>query len=267
VPQSLSAKWDLGIGRMQSLGCFAAYFADLDRSWTPGIPILALLGFTVGFRPRRAARPLLAWTAAYVAAFLVTGKFVYPYWPFEWYFLPPLLLYSIAAALGAAFVWSRLVGLVRARSWIASVVVAALVVFGLADGAELVYRRKAQIHKFVDGREVLYERMARRLTNEYGVDHDVVAAWEIGALGLRYPGPILDLHGLVTLGVVGLPLADVLAERAPVWFVSWNTSIPDDVRTARWFKERYRLVAEETNWESRKLQMYRRAPAGSAATH
>ena len=131
-------------------------------------------------------------------------------------------------------------------------------VFGLADGAELVYRRKAQIHKFVDGREVLYERMARRLTNEYGVDHDVVAAWEIGALGLRYPGPILDLHGLVTLGVVGLPLADVLAERAPVWFVSWNTSIPPFAPLAGSRSATSRGGRTNYRW----LQIYRRAPAG-----
>lgn len=252
LPQSVVAKWDLATEeRFRSLTNLVAYFTDLGPRWFLPLSALALLGlFDVVRRPR--AGPLLIWTALYTLAFLVTDKFLYPDWPFEWYFLPLLPTLSISAAAGAV----RLAARLALPQWARRAAVGA----ATAGALVLLWTQRADLEKIVQGREALYTHLAAELGGRYGAGADRVAAWEIGALGYTHPGPILDLHGLVTPSAVGRGPEQVLAEDGPPWFVSFHTSVPSAMAAAEWFEESYRPVRQLENWESRRLILFRRYP-------
>ncbi|MBI2940546.1 MAG: hypothetical protein HYY04_08930, partial [Chloroflexi bacterium] len=260
VPQSLLAKWDLPVGgQLASVRYFAAYFLDVsERGFLP-LTSLALVGLLVKLRRNAAGRPLLAWSGAYTAAFLVTNKFIYPAWPFEWYFLPLLLPYSVATAAGAVSLVEWLVTTHRRLAHAYGPLLVGLgLVFIVVSRGQL-SRQVAFLAIVTGGREALYPLVAERLTG-YGVTGDVVAAWEIGALGYAYPGPILDLHGLVSPAVVGRRLDEVLQTDRPPWLVSFHTSIPPEVARSPWFQEHYRPVMTLENWETRRLVLLRWYP-------
>lgn len=266
IPHSLAAKWDLGVGGpLTSVRCLATYFLDLGDRWFLPTTLVAvggawllwrggLLGLKVPFQPSGSALgPLFSWGAAYTLAFLLANKLVYPLWPFEWYFLPILLPYFLAFGRGLDWLLDRL-------PRIASV---ALLVLCLSLGVWKVGRARATLDTIVGGRETLYAELANRLA-EVGVRNDEVAAPEIGAFGYVYPGPLLDLHGLITPAAVGRSFGQTLEARTPPWLVSYETILPESLRESAWFTAHYRPLMTLHNWESRPLTLYRWYPDPAA---
>ncbi len=262
LPQSMVAKWGLEMqtSRLVGLARFVRYWVDLDDRWLAVLTPLAVVGF-VALARRRSARPLLLWTAAYVGAFLAANKFLYPDYTEEWYFLPLLLPYSLAVGAGAVGVGDWLQawapgGRWAARGW-ASLVGGVL----LAVGALLLPRERAELAQAVGGRELMYRAAVDYLGERYGVIDDAIATPEIGAIGFRYPGPLIDLYGLTERDTVGRPWLDILRARTPRWVLWFDTFAPAGLADDAWFQSHYRVVYERTNWEGRRLQLLRWYPS------
>ncbi|MDO8670270.1 MAG: hypothetical protein Q7O66_02425 [Dehalococcoidia bacterium] len=242
LPQSMVAKTGLGAeDRWMSLRHLITYFGDLKGRWFLPITLAFAAGTTNTAVRRPVIRYMLAWTALYALAFTVSNKFLFPIWPFEWYFLPMLPPYFLVASLGL----TRIGELMRAGN-VRYTAVATLVI--LAIFLPVLAQQRDGLIRLVDGRESVYAQLAKSLI-QYGARQDTVAAPEIGALGYFYPGPILDTNGLVSPQAVGQSFADLLRSYQPPWIVSYDTLIPEDLLGATWFQRQYRPVREMTNWE------------------
>jgi len=254
APQSMMAKVELGAeDPWLSLRHLAAYFTDLRERWFLLLTLVSLIGLTTSGARKPLARYLLAWAALYAATFTLTNKFLYPIWPFEWYFLPLLAPYAILAGLGLLRL-AELTRMSRFRFATSALTILILVVF-----LPVLARQRDELIKIVHGRESLYVELARRLA-EYGASEDVVAAPEIGALGYFYSGPILDVNALVSPEAQGRSFLDLVYASRPPWIVSYDTLIPDDLQRAPWFQREYRPVYRLTNWEGRVATLFRRYP-------
>ena len=254
VPQSMLAKVGLGgEDRWMSARHLLAYFTDLKERWFLPLTLASLIGLTTTGVRKPLARYLLAWAALYAAVFTLANKFLYPIMPFEWYFLPLLAPYVLLASFGLF----RLVEHLKIRH--ASMATVGLTLVVLAVFLPVLARQRAELIKIVHGREALYVELALALS-EYGAGQDLVAAPEIGALGYFYPGPILDVNGLVSPEAVGHSFSDLVYTRRPPWIVSYDTLIPDDLKQSAWFEREYRPVRQLMNWESRRATLYRRYP-------
>lgn len=256
VPQSLIAKWDLHVGYREGITLFVTYFLDVGDRWFLPLTIAAVLGLLVS-RGRAIQPPLSTWTLLYGAAFLAANKFVYPAWPFEWYFLPLIPPYLLLAANGASWLLDRASTVLPKETRTNGSLLLIILVLGAFIYHD--FQERFTLDRIVGGREVLYQEVGSWMMKK-GILDQWIAAPEIGALGVSYPGPILDLWGLVSPSVVGMPFGESLRLKQPDWFVAWSTDVPSSLRHDPWFDDHYRPVFTLRNWESRRLIVYRWYP-------
>lgn len=259
LPQSVVAKaQSMPQNALSSLGNFLWYFSDdAHRRFLPLVPI-----FFLGMARRqwdRSLTVLMAWAGLYSLAFIASGKFVFPEWPFEWYFVP--LMAPFALGIGAGL--ERVVGLLTPRSpkadlWRRTVAVTVALIF-IASYSWVLSYNKEEWTKWVGGREALYAHLAQVMM-ENGVEDEVVAAYEIGAFGFHYPGPILDLWGLVSPQVTFEDSGETLHAIRPPWIMAYEEMLPADVVSSLWFQREYKEFHVEGNWEGRRAALYRRYP-------
>lgn len=259
LPQSVVAKAQgMPQNALSSLSNFLWYFSgDAHRRFLPLVPL-----FFLGIARRqwdRSLMVLMAWAGLYSLAFIVSGKFVFPEWPFEWYFVP--LMAPFALGIGAGL--ERVVELLTRSSpkavlWRRAATVAVAAVFICSYSWVLTYN-KEEWSKWVAGREALYAHLAQVIM-ENGVEDEVVAAYDIGAFGFHYPGPILDLWGLVSPRVTFRDSGDAVRDIRPPWIMSYEEMVPADVVRSTWFQREYKEFHVEGNWEGRRAVLYRRYP-------
>jgi len=100
IPQSMVAKLQRDVSDPTlSLRNLVWYFSDTENRWFLPLTPLFLFGILRSKRDR-ALVVLIAWAFAYVAAFVISNRLVFPIIPFEWYFLPLLAPYSIGIGAG-----------------------------------------------------------------------------------------------------------------------------------------------------------------------
>ncbi|MGQ9677315.1 MAG: hypothetical protein ACUVX1_16750 [Chloroflexota bacterium] len=259
LPQSVVAKaQSMPQDALSSFGNFLWYFSDdAHRRFLPLVPV-----FFLGIARRQWDRSLvvlMAWAGLYSLAFIASGKFVFPEWPFEWYFVP--LMAPFALGVGAGL--ERVVGLLTPRSakaalWRRTVALTVALIF-IASYSWVLNYNKEEWTKWVGGREALYAHLAQAMIAN-GVEDEVVAAYEIGAFGFHYPGPILDLWGLVSPQVSFKDAAETLYATRPPWIMSYTEMMPPEVVSSPWFQTEYREFHVEGNWEGRRATLYRRYP-------
>ena len=261
IPQSLIAKWDLPLpdDPLISVKLLANYFSDTNERLFLAFTILAAIGLWIDLRKKWQLWLVMAWALVYAVLFTVTKKFVWPIWPFEWYFLPLLIPYTFAAGQGLVAT-ARWLGtrLLKKRQG-ASIGLAALVTLVLLVHVPMIVGMKDGLARVLGGREELYSKMATHILQRAG-DGEVIATREIGALGASYPGPILDMHGLVTPWVVGSTQGEIITTGRPHWIVNYDTLMPIELIENEWFETEYRPVYIIQNWESRNMIAYRRYP-------
>ncbi len=261
IPQSMTAKAsvDFAPDWALSLRNFVWYFTELDNRWFLPLTPVFVLGVVRSWRDRALAL-LMAWALLYSAAFIASNKFLFPMTPFEWYFVPLLAPYALGIGIGLESIVSfiaRMAGSVKPQLRIfagLSVVVILLIGYG-----SVLRYQHSELERLVGGREMVYLALANRMA-EIGVQDELVAAYEIGAFGYRYPGPILDLWGLVSPQVVGFQSYQSLNEARPPWIMSYADMLPQEVTSSAWFQREYRPVYALGNWEGRRATLFRRYP-------
>jgi len=95
---------------------------------------------------------------------------------------------------------------------------------------------------------------------ELGIEDELVAAREIGAFAYHYPGPILDLDGLVSPQVTGTSYYNALYSARPPWIMAYVDMLPEEVRDSSWFRREYRPLYALGTWEGRRATLFRRYP-------
>ncbi|MCL4534597.1 MAG: hypothetical protein M1370_05490 [Bacteroidetes bacterium] len=280
VPQSMVAKAQyLPPDPFFSARNLMRYFGDTDNRWFLPLSFVFVLG-TIRLKWDRAPALLMAWAASYSLAFMISNKFYFPDWPFEWYFVPLLAPFALGIGAGLERMVSALtreaslISPARAVRWLRPAIAgSAAIVFLFGYGAVLQYQH-SELARVVGGREDKYRQLAQRI-DEMGIQDETVAAIEIGAFSYYYPGPILDLCGLVTPHVSGTdptgrayslsPLpenaASVLYAVRPPWIMSYEDMLPDEVRRAAWFQREYKPVYAVGTWEGRRVTLLRRYSA------
>ncbi len=261
MPQSMMAKATYTVADpFFSLRSFVSYFIEPGGRWFWPIVPLFLLG-SVLLKRVTAAVVLMSWTLAYWAAFVVSNKFLYPYMPFEWYFVPLLTPFAVGVAAGL----EGICRLARKASktkgvWLQASVACLLTLAFLVGYGTVIQREQIGITTLIGGREALYARVAEHLA-EIGVGDELVAANEIGSFGYHYKGPILDLEGLVSPQVLGKTRLSVVEEMRPPWIMSYLDLMPEELLDAPWFQKEYKIVYELGSWEGRVVALFRRYAA------
>ena len=214
----------------------------------------ALVGATLLWqRATRAVRIALGWWAVYSIAFAVSNGFAHA----PWYVTPLLPLYFAAAAVGVQWLADRVreAAPVRLQPTIRAVPPVALTVLLAACLLFLPYHVR-RLHRESEGREQLYATVARELAAQSS--SATLAATEIGALGFYYPGPVLDLLGLVSPEALGRSMADVLQAGEARWVVSYASYLDPGLLASPWFTRTFLLRAERPGIGGRTLQVYER---------
>ena len=266
IPQSLIAKWDLPLpdDPLISLKLLANYFSDTNERLFLAFTILAAIGLWFDIRKKWQTWLVVAWALAYAVLFTVTKKFVWPVWPFEWYYLPLLIPYTFTAAQGLVAIARWLGSTIPNKRHVASFSLAALVALVLLAHIPATVGMKEGLARVLGGREELYFKMSAHILERAG-DGEVIAAREIGALGASYPGPILDMHGLVTPWTVGSTQVEIITTGQPHWIVNYDTLMPIELIENEWFETHYRPVYMLQNWETRNMIAYRWYPEPTAS--
>ena len=254
VPQSVVAKAALERGDFVGLHTFVGFFAGSVKY--AFLSICAAAGSIVLWRTGGVlGRLLLVWAALYAAAFTVSNAFS----DFPWYFVPlmPVYLAAVAACLTQLAWWW--LSSVRAPGWARRpAAMAAILMVLLAAGVWHALRVERHLRSLASGREQLYAATAMRIAGESR--EGVVAATEVGTLGYYYPGPILDLIGLVSPQAVGRPPLEVLLEENAAWLVTYDTHFDRSVAASPEFTREYELVSRSPVSHERTLEVYRRRP-------
>ncbi len=246
VPLSITAKASGRFGAWQSFLVFVNQFGH--GVYLP-LSALAAFGAVVLLRTRRDVSVVgAAWGVLYAGAFVASGAFSF----FSWYFVPLYPLYW--AAVGAALDDLGRRGLpanVRRSAGRLCVLAAAAVL-----AARLPHDRETLRHWF-EGREFLYERVARELRGA----GCTIAATEIGTLGYYYDGPVLDLIGLVSPEAVGRPVLDIIGDERPCWVATYDDHVHRADLTAAEFSDRYELAFSRRVSADREFLLLRRRRA------
>ncbi len=201
IPQSLFAKavaYELpaSAGLVRLLQHYATPFIwheILGTAWIAvGLilfPTLFALGALLAVRTTAHAWPLFVYPWIYLLAYSIANPLL-----FRWYLVPPMPLYLLGIFLGGARLSRDL------KHWFPPALLALLGLIGTLSAWTLRPdhgpARPAPEMAFIQ-LELLYERAAQLLSDRMQPG-DVLAAADIGTLGYRAPGEILDLLGLVS---------------------------------------------------------------------
>ena len=255
IPSSVLAKADLA-------GTSVAGFRVLKGFFLNGRDVLLTalaVGGVIGLWQRRvwAVRAWILWGATYALAFAATGAFD----NYLWYFTPLMPLYfaavAVAVELGLRGLHARSSAPHQRRLRVAgpSAAVVACVAIGLvaAKGslADMDHLRLV--------REDLYRQIGETLAASG--DRCPVAALEIGTLGYYYPGPIVDLVGLVTPEAIDRPRGEVLRASEACWLVSYDNNLfllDQELFSADWFRRDFVLVDRTVVSPMRSMLVYQR---------
>ncbi len=244
IPHSVIAKSALHPSRFLSLQNFLNYFSHGKYA---ALSALALWGGFLLWRSGNASlrAGVVGW-GVYSAVFLANGAFT----DFPWYFVPLLPLYFVGISVAAEGTLKRWIPSERGRKVGAGVLLASAV--GLSF--TILPNTKMFLDVLTQRREAAYVKVALEIAHE-GTD-GVVAVSEVGTVGYFYPGPVLDLVGLVSPEAVGKSQLAVLQENKPPWLVSFNTHLEKGVVYSPWFQENYRRVHRIPLYSERSLDVF-----------
>ena len=265
VPNTLAVKL-----AQTASGLWQPFAADLGSrwlpvwasSWGPSSPALAnLIWWLVGMGLAwslvrdRTLLVLVAWSAAYVAAYAALGVPSYP-----WYGLPAFFVLQLIAALGGARVRDLPPKRVRVP-WLRNALAGLAVAFLLAGA--LVPRVDAVRTDRGDARASSYLNLASWL-DANAAAADSVAYIEIGYLGYFGSLRIVDLAGLVTPDVVPHveqgDFASGFFAHSPDWFVylpDFDWALEDILADPR-FETRYAEAVRLPGPNAADFTVYRR---------
>ena len=252
IPASVLAKSSANDPWTMSFENLSGYF--FTGIYVP-LTVLALIGFLWVVKTAGVFWRLWSvWAWTYTAAMTAANAFTH----FPWYFVPLLPIYLAAAALGVERLISRASWLTRLADAPAARPLFAAVMVGV------LLTRMTPLRSYLDaaasGRETLYASVAAELA---AIDpRCTVAATEIGTVGYYYPGRVLDLVGLVSPEVVGLPVDAVLAGSNARWVVSYDTHFDRSAATSDRFTTVFARRSSTPVGPARSLEIYeRRNPA------
>ena len=222
----------------------------------PAMTLLATLGtvwLLAGFRRNpdetmRRAGMLLFFPTAYVAGMATSHAFTY----FPWYYAP---IYPFIAALAPAGV----AAIARSSSKAVAVVTAVLVAAQLA-AVVLVKLPADKANFWIAG----YFDVSAEVPRQPSI---TVAAPEIGAVGWRvWPASVLDLEGLVTPDVVGVPPEEFLNVKRPDYLIlrtDNGATLLDTLQSGGWFAESYVLTSVRRDpYAAREFRTYKKKGGG-----
>lgn len=218
LPTSMVAKLLVYARREELLpnyGIFSLQFAGGKAQ--VALSMLALAGIAATLRNRRALVPAVLWAVVYYAAMLFSKVPA-----FGWYFVPPMPVFHLLAALGTASLWDY------ATRWLQSGSVMRLQVaapfFVLLAALPLAWHVRS-IERDVADAQRLEDEVRRPLglwLREHTGPFDRILLEPIGTIGYYSGRRILDLVGLVSPEVlpsyrseVPSPLADIVERFAP----------------------------------------------------
>ncbi len=246
VPQSIVAKAAIEQEPWTGVRVLLAFFGGSPKYLA--LSAAAAAGAAILWtRAHASARLVLSWAVVYTAVFTATNAFS----QFPWYFVPLFPIYFAAAATcGGALIE-------RGRWTVTALAGPALMTALLILGAWHLRGHESFLRGLAAGREQLYARAASRIGAE-ATPTTVIAATEIGTIGYFYPGPVLDLMGLVSPEAVGHPMLDAMIAGNAEWLVTYDTHFDRDVAASARFTEAYVLVSRSSVGPSRALEVYRR---------
>jgi hypothetical protein len=254
VPNSILAKAGLGADRWLSVWNLRDYFLTgsnlgLTAAAVPGAVLLWRTGPT-------ACRLWIVWGVLYGCAF--TGFNALTHFP--WYFVPLLPLYfaSASAAISrAALLPPRFVPVPSATA------MAAIVLVVLTAGSARLGAHSRYLAGTAEGREKVYAQVARELAQQD--PSCMLAATEIGTLGHAYPGPVLDLIGLVSPEAIGRDMGEVLRTSRAKWLVTYDTHFPREVVESDWFAGAFVLRSSVRVSAERRLEVFEHRRMGACS--
>jgi hypothetical protein len=259
VPQSVRAKAAVHGGDWRSsLANWLSFFGGTSSH--RALSLCALAGLALAARGRAWLWLWAFWTAVVSALFIAGGAFNYE----VWYYAPLLPPYLALAACGLGGVLAaagraalrlplphpRLLG-ATALALLAAAGLGVLLPRLAADRAAALAQSRE--------REDLYRDAALSLPRG-AAPLPLLAASEIGVLGYYYPGPILDLVGLVSPQAVGHSDRDKIAAARPAWIVSYDSHLDPALLRSPELAREYELVRSVTISPRRRLLVLRRRP-------
>ncbi len=251
VPASVTAKAHHRLAAVESSNVLAGHFGSGAYG---AIDVFAIAGAVVLLRRTgRSFGAPLAWLLIYVTAFAITGAFSH----FPWYFTPILPIYFACAAAGVEWAGVTAIGAPRL-----SRIAVPLALVGAAVLASRLPPHRAQLDRWMQGRERLYERVARERLADPAC---TLAATEVGAFGYFFEGRILDLVGLVSPEVIGRPVVEVLSNQRPCWVATYSDHIDPAVLVDRDFRAQYDLAFTQSLGPARTFLLFSRRPTVTPA--
>jgi arabinofuranosyltransferase len=245
VPQSLVTKAANEPGSLDGVRTLRQYL--LSGYYIP-LTALAIVGVhSLWNRGLTSWRILISWWGVYAATFALTGAFARA----EWYFTPLLPVYLAAVSTGV-------VRLLDVPAWKGARGPAAILfaVALTAMGCRHWERQRAALTHVREIREWRYMAIADDISRSARPCN--VAAPEIGAIGFRFPGRIIDLGGLVTPGAVRRTPQAMLRDEGAQWLVIHNIFTPASLLADPWFKTSFREVSSTWLEPGRTVNVYQR---------
>ncbi len=258
IPNSILAKASLATNPLTGFRGGEAFFL----MWPDVLAtVLSVAGAVVIWRTRSlGARAWRAWGFAYVTLFTVSRAFNY----YPWYFTPlmPLYFAGIAVIIETGLRrWLERTPAGRHRRVAlagSGLALAAFVVIGAWRLDEAI----AEVERSQSVREDLYKAVAVALAQSDG--GCALAATEIGVLGYYYPGPIVDLVGLVSPEVLRRNRIVALENSAACWLVTYDDhllQLDRNALTLPWFQREFTLIDRIVIDPTRAVMVYQRANA------
>ncbi|MBZ0276384.1 MAG: hypothetical protein K8I60_09575 [Anaerolineae bacterium] len=237
---------------------------------------LILVGTLYIWKNQRRLLPLVVYPWVYMAVFSAANPLI-----FRWYLLPPMPGLMIGIIAG---IWALVSAAQKARPawrWLApGVAIALALLWGGSSLSGWTLRPdhepdspapKMAWHQ----QEIYYERLARRLHDEFGVTSStLVAAGDIGAVGYFSGATIIDTVGLISpemrryypadpaLIVEGQNYAippQIIADAHPAFIIVMEAAVRLGLEKEDWFHDEYTLVEEiPTDFYGTGMRLYAR---------
>jgi len=207
------------------------------------MPLFGVIGLVVAVRKRVAWWPLLLWTTAYFAGYIVLGVLRFP-----WYY-PPLA--PTLALLTAEGIRASARAISRRLEWSAGHAVLTIILFGACFLPNVDWLVKSQ-RSDMDAHSATYVQVARWLESHTPADSSV-ALLEIGIVGFYSDRRVVDTMGLVSHGMIGhlgtwlQTLQFAVNYYWPDYVVALKGTAWGGVVYEPWFEDAYALEAQIEN--------------------